>query len=87
MPLHGMSLTETTPLPLVHVAQEGDALVKQVRGEMESMRAQYQGMVSELQAKLSWYIENQVRSQGPLNSSSHSRYLAHSQHLRLLGCN
>lgn len=36
-------------------------LVKQVKGEMESMRGQYQGMVSELQAKLRWYAENQVR--------------------------
>lgn len=35
--------------------QEGDLLVAQVRGEMEAMRGQYQGMVAELQAKLSWW--------------------------------
>lgn len=42
-------------MPAVCVAcvQDGDSLVKEVQAEMETMRAQYQGVVTELQSKVS----------------------------------
>lgn len=39
--------------------EEGDALVSQVKEEMEAVRKHYADMVSELQGKLKWYAENQ----------------------------
>ncbi|GFR49111.1 hypothetical protein Agub_g10907 [Astrephomene gubernaculifera] len=38
---------------------EGDVLVKQLREEMEAGRQATQALIQEMQAKLSWYAENQ----------------------------
>ncbi|GAX83641.1 hypothetical protein CEUSTIGMA_g11065.t1 [Chlamydomonas eustigma] len=39
--------------------KEGDVLVVKVKEEMESLRLHHAAMVTELQTKLNWYVENQ----------------------------